>query len=148
GDRYEALAGRVICVQPEWGEKVSREIGGVQAAFFHANHAEAENPYQTLETIFEIDGIRFLHLADVMPLSSEEYIRKALEGERIDVAFLDRFFLEDSVGTLLVDEVIRPEHIIVMHLRAGEEAPAYETLKEAYPGIIVFRGQLERRLFR
>lgn len=149
GDEYAGISGRVVNMTPEWGTKVSRNIGGIEAAFFGCNHAGADgDPFLTLESIVEIDGIRFLHLADLIPEPSESYIRSAVEGERIDVAFLDRFFMEDSIGALLIEEVIKPQYIIVMHLRSGEVDPAHDALIGRYPNLIVFHDRLERRYFR
>ncbi|UCF04055.1 MAG: ankyrin repeat domain-containing protein [bacterium] len=149
GDTYREISNRVINFTPEWNTKVSKNIKGIETSFFGCNHAGSDGtPYLTLESIVDIDGIKFLHLADLAAESSEGYIRNALKDERIDIAFLDRFFMEDSIGALLIEEVIKPQYIIVMHLRDNEIDPTYEALIEQYPNLIVFHEQLERKYFK
>ena len=61
--------------------------------------------------------------------------------------FADRFFLADSIGQHVMSEYIDPQYIILMHLRADEVDPAWEELSPLYPNLIIFRGQLEKKIF-
>jgi hypothetical protein len=46
-----------------------------------------------------------------------------------------------------MSEYIDPQHIILMHLRADEVEPAWSELSPLYPNLIVFRDQLEKKIF-
>ena len=95
-----------------------------------------------------IGGVSIAHLADQVAGTSETFYRDVdLKKRGVDIAFADRFFLADSVGQHIVSEYLDPQYIILMHLRPDEIDPAMEELAPLYPNLIVFRDQLEKKIF-
>jgi len=143
------IAERVVSVDPEWKKIVKLQRNGIDVEFFGVNHSgSGRNPYKTLATVIDLDGIRLVHLADEAPGSNLENFRAVdLARDGIDIAFTDRFFPVDSVGQYIMKEYIKPEHIIIMHVRERELDQAAEQLLPLYPNIIIYRDQLEKRVF-
>jgi hypothetical protein len=113
------------------------------------NHAPAEQePYKTLATTVDFDGIRVVHLADeIVRLNVENFKAVDLARDGIDVAFADFMFLADSVGQYVMKEYIKPEYIILMHARPDELDSAAKVLMPLHPNLIIFRDQMEKKLF-
>ena len=61
--------------------------------------------------------------------------------------FADRFLPCRTDRQHVMSEYIDPQYIILMHLRADEVDPAWEELSPLYPNLIIFRGQLEKKIF-
>jgi ankyrin repeat protein/L-ascorbate metabolism protein UlaG (beta-lactamase superfamily) len=149
GEAFDGFAGRVVSVDPEWKEFGEVEANGVKLGFFGINHAgPGQEPYKTLATCMDVGGIYIAHLADQQAATSGDYYKAVdLKSRGVDIIFADRFFLADSIGQHVVREYIDPQYIILMHLRAEEVDPAWEELSPLYPNLIVFRNQLEKKIF-
>lgn len=149
GESYAGIEDRVRNVNPDWGTTVPLTAQGIDMEFFAINHAGPDQLILTLATVVDIGGMRVVHLADNAPFSSAEYYRAAALHEKgVDIAFIDPFFLQDSVGTVLLEECIRPEHIILMHLRDNEIDRYKKELESEYPQLIIFTEPMETRVFR
>ena len=68
-----------------------------------------------------IDGFRFTEKNDKI-------------HDRIDIAFMDPFFLQDSIGQVIIEEYIQPRHIILMHVREAEIDNYEKELGELFSG--------------
>jgi L-ascorbate metabolism protein UlaG (beta-lactamase superfamily) len=149
GGDFGKIAGRVVSVDPEWKKIEKLRKNGIDVSFFGVNHApEGLEPYKTLATIFDFDGIRLAHLADqIVSLNLENYEAIDLARDGIDVAFADVMFLADSVGQHIMKEYIKPEHIILMHSPPDELDGAEKRLMPLHPNLIIFRDQMEKKLF-
>ncbi len=149
GDDFETFTGRVVSIDPEWKAIEKLTKNDIKVEFFGVNHAGPDqNPYKTLATIVDLDGIRLAHLADEAPQSNTEIFEAVdLERDGIDIVFADRFFLADSIGRYIMREFIDPEYIILMHARENELGPASEELRPLHPNLLIFHEQLEKKLF-
>lgn len=149
GDGFSRFEDRMVSVDPEWNNVAELEFGGIEFGFFGVNHAGPEQtPYKTLATIVDLGGVRLAHLADqAAPSSAEYYEAVDLKKRGIDIVFADRFFLADSTGQHLMSEFIDPEYIVLMHIRNEEIDAAVAELSPLYPNLVVFREQLEKKVF-
>lgn len=149
GSDFGKIAGRVVSADPEWKKIEKLRKNGIDVAFFGVNHApEGLEPYKTLATIVDFDGIRLAHLADqIVSMNLENYEAVDLARDGIDVAFADVMFLADSVGQYIMKEYIKPEHIILMHSPPDELDGAERRLTPLHPNLIIFRDQMEKKLF-
>lgn len=149
GDRFSKIEERISSVDPEWNSVVELDLNGIEFGFFGINHAgPGEIPYKTLATIVDLGGVRLVHLADQAPQSSAEFYEAVdLKRRGVDIVFADRFFLADSIGQHLMKEYIDPEYIILMHLRNEEIDAAATELSPLFPNLVVFREQLEKKVF-
>ena len=114
------------------------------------NHAGPDREkYVTLASLINIDGVKIFHLADIAPPTNLEYFKKfQLQKEKIDIAFIDPFFIQDSVGFQILQKYIQPQKIVLMHLRDSEIDQYYDEIKQTIPGIIVFRDTMEKKIFK
>lgn len=149
GSDFGQLAARVVSVDPEWKEIEKLQKNGVDVAFFGVNHAPAgQEPYKTLATVLDFDGIRLVHLADeIVAENVENFEAVDLARDGIDIAFADIMFLADSVGQHIMKEHIKPERIILMHSQSNELDAAARQLMPLHPNLIIFREGMEKKLF-
>jgi L-ascorbate metabolism protein UlaG (beta-lactamase superfamily) len=149
GSDFGKIAGRVVSADPEWKKIEKLRKNGIDVSFFGVNHApDGQKPYKTLATILDFDGIRLVHLADeIVEMNLENFQAVDLARDGIDVAFADVMFLADSVGQYIMKEYIKPEHIILMHSPPEELDGAERRLMPLHPNLIIFRDQMEKKLF-
>jgi len=149
GSDFGKIAGRVVSADPEWKKIEKLRKNGIDVSFFGVNHApDGQKPYKTLATILDFDGIRLVHLADeIVEMNLENFQAVDLARDGIDVAFADQMFLSDSVGQYIMKEYIKPEHIILMHSPPEELDGAERRLMPLHPNLIIFRDQMEKKLF-
>jgi ankyrin repeat protein/L-ascorbate metabolism protein UlaG (beta-lactamase superfamily) len=149
GAGFDAIAKRVVSVDPDWKKIERLRENGIDLEFFGVNHTYADQePRKTLATVIDLDGIRLVHMADEVPASNpENYEAVDLAAEGIDVAFADAFFLGDSIGQHIMREHIKPRWIILMHSGPSELDDAAARLAPLHPNLLIFRDQLERRRF-
>lgn len=148
--RYEQVKKQGRNLNPAWGTILSEKINGISIKIFAVNHAgPGREPYVTLAYLFDMDGIKVLHLGDIAPPSSIDFFRKlGLEKEEIDIAFVDPFFLQDEDGQEIIRKYMHPEKFILMHLRPGEEVRYSQELSAMYDNIITFSDPMEKKLFK
>ncbi len=149
GSGFDAIAKRVVSVDPEWKKVVKLRRNGVDVEFFCVNHAPAgQTPYKTLATILDLGGIRLVHMADeIVDMNVENYEAVDLARDGIDIVFADAMFLGDSTGVRILRDFIKPEWIILMHAGPSELDDAAARFTPVHPNLLIFRDQLERRRF-
>lgn len=149
GEGLDAIAGRIVSVDPAWKDVAKLQQNGIDAEFFGVNHAGlAQEPYKTLATIVDLDGIRLVHMADeIVESNAENYRAVDLARDGIDIAFADIMFLADSTGQRIMKEYIKPQYIILMHSGPSELDDAERRLRPLYPNFIIYRDQLEKKVF-
>jgi ankyrin repeat protein/L-ascorbate metabolism protein UlaG (beta-lactamase superfamily) len=149
GAGFDAIARRVVSVDPAWKTVEKRRENGVDLEFFGVNHNYADGePRKTLATVVDLDGMRLVHMADEVPAANPaNYEAVDLARDGIDIAFADAFFLGDSVGQHIMREHIKPRWIILMHAGPSELDDAAARLIPLHPNLLIFRDQLERRRF-
>lgn len=146
-----SVEGRVRNATPSMGSTIGMNLNDVDVELLGINHAPPQaDEFLSLATVLDLDGVRILHLADLIPESNVENIREADAIGRgvIDIAFIDPWFLQDSTGSATVRELIRPEHIILMHVRDFEVDGYARRFAEDWPELIVFREPMETKLFK
>ena len=149
GEEYAGVSARVAEYNPEWGSVLDEKVNGVNLKIFPVNHGMPEQPYVTLAYLLDLDGMKILHLGDISPPSNVEYFKKyGMEGEGIDIALVDPFFLQDENGQKILKDHIRPKKIILMHMRSNEVDRYYEELEKLYPNIVVFYEPMQKKVFQ
>jgi hypothetical protein len=97
----------------------------------------------------ELNGWKVLHLADLVPETSESFLRGyGLAGEVIDLAFVDPYLATSEVGQTLLRQHIRPTHIMLMHVRPQEQEPVRQEVARLFPEAFVFSRPMETRVYR
>lgn len=149
---FEAVRERVRGLHPAEGERVEIRTGKVLVHVLNLHHGR-DRPVQNLGFLIEIGGMTLLHVGDTLA-SKADLDRHDLASERIDIAFLPFWYLEDDAWRTAVREAIRPEHIIVMHVpeprashRLGGSKKALRAIREAFPNSTVFAAAGESATF-
>jgi L-ascorbate metabolism protein UlaG (beta-lactamase superfamily) len=151
GDEYAAISGQIRNVNPEWGKRGEVMMGEITVRLLTLNHVPAgheEGPFLTLGSLVDIGGRKILHLADMVPEATADYLMGyGLADEGIDVLFVDNFFVLSDIGPGLIRDHIDPKHIVMMHLRPDEREEVREQVQAIFPEAVVFDSQMETRVF-
>ena len=120
-------------------------LAGVDLELFRLPHGTGRYAkIQNLGQIFVVDGIKFLHIGDAEVIAENFAVHK-LAKDRIDYAFIPYWFLTDAEGRRIVSEIIRPRHVIAMHIPPAEMEVEKEKIRAAFPGAIIFTTRDESR---
>ena len=150
GVTFGEIEEQVREVSPEWGESVGLEFpDGIQARFLTLNHQTPDrDPFLTLGSLVTLQGRTILHLADLFPGTSVPLLEKYdWSGTEVDVLFADPYFVTSEEGKRLIGEVIKPTHLVMMHLRPQDWAEYEEEVRAFWPQVVVFEEPLETRAF-
>ena len=107
-------------------------------------HRDVEN----VAYLIEIGGLRLLHVGDAaLPLSREYLESDRFPKAKIDIVFLEYFDWSEETKEIL--ELMRPDHIVFMHLPPQPEKIERLTghLSGKFPNAVLFQEPLERRSF-
>ena len=150
GVTFGEIEEQVREVTPEWGETVGLEFpDGIQARFLTLNHQTHDrDPSLTLGSLVTLQGRTVLHLADLFPGTSVPLLEKYdWSDAEVDVLFADPYFVTSEEGRRLIVEVIRPAHLVMMHLRPQDWAEYEEEVRAFWPQVVIFEEPLETRAF-
>ncbi len=106
------------------------------------------NPdFPNLGFIVRANGRTIVHGGDARLEYNEEYLRKIdWKSYAVDLLFVEYF--DNGSGTReIIEKLIRPGHVILMHVPGGEEARVADEAEKWYPRSIVFRREGETRTF-
>ncbi|MGD8787052.1 MAG: MBL fold metallo-hydrolase [Phycisphaerales bacterium] len=110
-------------------------------------HADVEN----FGYLIDLNGRRILHTGDNDLLSVVEFRIYKLTDKKVDVMFAEGLFWEQihfHLRRSTVQSLINPEHIVLMHLRLGEDlSNVPDEMKEYYPNLTFFQKPLEIKVF-
>lgn len=133
---YKSFRERVVSITPQEYEDSCININDIPIRIMRFEHShtmitdtitgEPFNKHQDIENLgylLEIDGVKLFHCGDTNPLNKKEYTTYALNEENIDIAFLERlFYARSKAGTDIINNYIKPDKIIVMHIKPGNQA--------------------------
>lgn len=140
---------RVEEVFPPRGRPVRLSRGGVDLEVYNLHHGKGRRPpVQNLGFLFEIGGLKVLHVGD-SEVSGKELRRYALGEQRIGLALLPFWLLVSEPWIETVRTQIRPTSIGVMHLprpaapgfyfgSAGNYGETVRRLQAAFPDAVLF----------
>ena len=93
-----------------------------------------------------MNGKKFLHLGDA-DMTEENFSSLGLVEEKIDIAFIPYWYLLSHGGRAIVNNQIRPKHVIAVHISPPDATQVTKLLSAAYPEAIPFTKILETRTF-
>jgi L-ascorbate metabolism protein UlaG (beta-lactamase superfamily) len=94
-----------------------------------------------------MNGYKILHVGDTSTEMSDYESFKWLAEKDIDIAFLPYMFFGDEKGKNIIDTVIRPKHLIPMHIHPSLLEGIAAGIKSAHPEAVIFMKELESRKF-
>ena len=147
-DVFNTVRDRVARVEPEWGKPVVQRVGDVTIKVLPLNEDIPERPSKTCAFLFEIGGLKVLHVGDNNAASNVDAFRGfGLDREAIDIAFVDPSLLGSAAGRTIVSQYIKPRAIILMHMRSDDVERFVRELGPTTPNLLAFREPMEKQFF-
>lgn len=142
------MADRAIALDVPEGQRQTREVNGIRIdamAISHGIPPAGRRSIVNLGYLMTVGGLKFLHTGDVdVQVHGADYLTAlGLPGERIDVAFVQHFYLSTPAPNAFVTTGIQPRFIIVSHLQYTDEAPNYPQILRNFPDAVVLRTELD-----
>ncbi len=152
------LGSRARGLLPPEGQRIELEPAGIGLTVLNLHHGRDRSPpVQNLGFIIQLGGMKLLHVGDT-EADVRDFAPYALADEGIDVALVPSWFLTYERWRRVLEESIKPRHIVAMHLPLGD-APAswfgkFRTLAgleraaaTAFPDAVLLATPGERHLF-
>lgn len=129
--KYNLFKNRIVIVSPFFFEDTVVTVADIKirAMRLEHNHDEivdnsSNNNHDIVNMgyIFGIDGKKYFHMGDGNPANDREYSMFKLDKEKLYVAFIDRAFFSNGVkGVNVINNYIKPEIIVLMHMSSSEK---------------------------
>jgi len=153
---YESYRDRVRALAPDEGVPFAVDELGLVA--FNLHHGRSRRPpIQNNGYLFEVGGVRFLHMGD-SEASSAELAPLQLTAREIDVALVPSWYLDAEPWKGAVQGRVAAGTTVAMHLapdwKSAQETPNQREsrarvarIRAAHPEAVLFERPLEARTF-
>jgi L-ascorbate metabolism protein UlaG (beta-lactamase superfamily) len=140
---HAGIAERIVTLNPEEGETIQGTYGGIDVQVLNLHHGrDTEPPITNLAFLLELGGMAVLHAGDTEALTPVFELYE-FQDRRIDVALLPAWFVSYAHWAEVVNDYIRPTHIVAMHMPLPDAPGNYYGLHGSYDG----RLEALKRLF-
>jgi L-ascorbate metabolism protein UlaG (beta-lactamase superfamily) len=140
---FQSIKGRIQGYVRDENSHDSKSSGiKINSFFVYHSGGKRTESIENMGFIVEVGGIKVLHLGDSDTLK-ERYKLLNLAQHNIDVALVPYWFLTSEEGQYIIDNNIRPKHLIGIHFPKAGSPLALEEIKKRYPEAKVFKRQLE-----
>lgn len=129
--KYNLFKNRITIVSPFFFKDTVVTVAGIKIRAMRLEHNHDEivdkgsNDHHNIVNmgyIFGIGGKKYFHMGDGNPANDREYSMFNLDKEKLYVAFIDRTFFSNGVlGVNIINNYIKPEIIILMHMSSSEK---------------------------
>lgn len=144
----ESNKANVTEVPFEDGTSVTYERDGITIIAGKVAHGSSArfSRIHNLGHLIYMGGKSVLHMGD--PAYGRDDIAQLLKDhETIDVALIPSWFISSYEGRAVIDEVIRPKKIVVVHVTPSDFENAKQEVKTHYPEAHVFGTPMEKLSF-
>ena len=155
---------RIVGITPELYNSIDTKVKGIEIKILRLRHSGRDGRTENLGFLFEMDGIKVLHVGDAsghvwkgaVVSGIEEYDAIGVENMQIDVAILNRGSLwgVDAPGIEIIDKYIKPKHIVLGHFSVGNkdgEDEVFQTikkLKDSLPDITILEESMQNIIIK
>ena len=145
---FDDLKARISVVSLPWYGQEARTLAGVHVRALAMKHGpnRSKVAIQNHSWVVTIGGKNILHLGDAYT-DTANYEPFDWEALDIDVALVPFWFFMSKNGTRMVRDVIKPDHIIAIHVERKSVAEFKEEMKKIWPEMIVFQDFLQEARF-
>jgi len=157
---YELIEGQIHSILPKLYAHESLNFDGIELKIYHVPHGEylvrdeltgdMVNKHATIQHLMfliYIDGKNILHVGDTAPNEDKQSLEpyKEMIDTEIDLAFLSKWFLQNSKGQEIIEKYIKPKKIILMHLESEEKNLISKDISKNYQSILtIFDNSMDR----
>jgi ankyrin repeat protein len=149
---FETLAGRIEAPDPAYGKAMNKTLDGIETEILGLYHAGAPGyVLKDLGFIVDLDGMKIFFLSDIDPgyeMNATALKEWGKKKEKVDILMVVSPILCDSTGAALIREIIKPKHIIAMHIAPTAFQSEQAKCRQNFPQTIFFRESMEREIFR
>ena len=144
---YAAIKSRVTPITYSLKARQSMKLAGIDVDFLSVGHGSGRHAViQNLGHVITIGGKKVLHVGDA-EITPEIFDAFDLETKGIEIAILPYWFLTSKTGPPLIEQHIRPKHLIAVHVGPAEGEQVTRDVKKNFPNADVFTTMLEKRKF-
>jgi L-ascorbate metabolism protein UlaG (beta-lactamase superfamily) len=153
---FQRYADRVRTIVPEEGRRANVQHSGVRIEVLNLHHGR-DRPIENLGFLFEVGGVRMLHIGDT-EADAAEFRRNQLHEARIDIAFVPYWYLAYEGMAEAVRDGIQAERIVAMHVPPKELKESYlddlggfdkakKQILETFSNAVIFEEEMESKSF-
>ena len=144
---YESIKSRITPITYTLKSRQPMKLAGIDVEVLGVGHGSGRHAtIQNLGHVILLGGKKLLHIGDA-DINAEIFDAFDLDQQSIDIAFLPTWFLTSKSGQELVEQHIKPKHIIAVHVGPASYADELEAdVKQRFPKADVFKTLLEKRL--
>lgn len=147
--RFSQIQKQVVALSPDWKDSTNVFVNGMGLKILGIQHSMRPGYNRSHSVyLFELNGYKILHLGDSAPLVEEYEQFSWLAEERIHVAFIPFWFLTDIGGETIIKKIIRPKHIVAMHLHPDRFEHLSSQIKKRFPRTVIFENSMDRSVFK
>ena len=105
-------------------------------------HKDVEN----IAYIVKTNNCTFLHSGDASIKSFEKNNASIITTDTIDIAFMDRIFMQPE-GMKIIADIVKPEKLVFMHIEPAR-VDYYKTIIKDSPNMTIFSNTMEIKYFK
>ena len=140
-------ASRMLRIPYEDGKMETASRSGVTVKAGKVAHGSARFAWiQNLGYVVDMGGLKFLHIGDP-GFGRPDLVRLLADVDQIDVAILPSWFITEAGGRKVIDEVIKPDHIIAVHVSPNDKSVVERAARRHYSGSHVFTNPMDEVRF-
>ncbi len=149
---YDKIRSRIRTDTPWWGARVEMNLQDIRVSVLGLRHADEVNyDLSHRAYLIEVGGFKILHLGDALATRANFAEFGWLADEEIDLAFIPYWLVRSEEGVTLVKDVIRPKHVVAMHIPFKDAQRWATGVKRAErdlgADIAVFTSRMETRAY-
>jgi L-ascorbate metabolism protein UlaG (beta-lactamase superfamily) len=140
----------VVSIDLKVGEKEKRDLSGISLTAFRTLHSGDRESPMNLMVQFELGDWRVFHEGD-STVKTDECQNFGLGSAPIDLALVHFWFPLEPNAARLLQEVLKPDHIALMHLpvRLEGDAPGkIDQVRKYYKDIFLMLPGMPARVFQ
>jgi L-ascorbate metabolism protein UlaG (beta-lactamase superfamily) len=156
-EKFSDIRERVIGKTPVEGKKEKLSLNGIELTAINLHHGRNRS-VENLGFIFSIGGKKILHVGDT-EASEKDLELYNLPIEKIDIAFVNSWYLIYESWQKAVQNAVKPDIIVVMHLPPKSANDKYieslggweEMVKKilySFPNAHIFEEEMEKRVIK
>lgn len=155
---------RLIGITPDLYKSVDTTVNNIEVKVLRLRHAGGNGRAENLGFIFDLDGVKVLHLGDAtgqvweqaVVSGIEEFDSLGFKDLDIDIAILNRGSLwgEGAPGIEIIQKYLKPKHLILGHFSIGnkdgddEVLRTVDKLKDSLPNVTIFEEPMQNIIIK
>lgn len=145
--RYSVNREQMKEILPVRGVPEYIEQPGIKVTVFLLSHGIGK--YASLQNfghVIEMGGIKVLHVGDAATRPAD-YVIAGLQNMDIDVALLPYWYFLPGPGQLILEQYVKADHILAVHIPPKEMEEIAPLIAEQYPDVLIPAGPMETYTF-